>query len=146
MEAKFYNTSPFTFVRSVFMSVEETISLKVDHSTEIADDIAILFKTKDFSDITLIVGDTRFLCHRVILASRCEYFRALLFGGLSETNSSSIHLNGISSTAFSHVLEYIYTGKLDITGVTVGFLFYYNTFNIVCILFYNNRISFTRFR
>ncbi|VUZ56120.1 unnamed protein product, partial [Hymenolepis diminuta] len=87
------------------MSGEETISLKVDHSAEIVDDIAVLFKTKYYSDITLTVGDVRFPCHRVILASRCEYFRALLFGGLAETHSSSIHLNGISSTAFYHILE-----------------------------------------
>ncbi|KAM7542931.1 hypothetical protein Aperf_G00000007254 [Anoplocephala perfoliata] len=112
------------------MSVEETISLKVDHSTEIVDDIAVLFKTKDFSDITLVVGDARFLCHRVILASRCEYFRALLFGGLSETNSSTVHLNGISSTAFYHILEYIYTGKLDISGATIEDAF--DVLGLVC--------------
>ncbi|KAM3176902.1 hypothetical protein ACTXT7_005598 [Hymenolepis weldensis] len=102
-----------------FMSGEETISLKVDHSAEIVDDIAVLFKTKYYSDITLTVGDVRFPCHRVILASRCEYFRALLFGGLAETHSSSIHLNGISSTAFYHILEYIYTGKLDISDANI---------------------------
>nr|CDS33495.1 BTB (POZ) domain containing 9 [Hymenolepis microstoma] len=101
------------------MSGEETISLKVDHSAEIVDDIAVLLKTKDYSDITLVVGDAQFPCHRVILASRCEYFRALLFGGLAETHSSSIRLNGISSTAFYYILEYIYTGKLDISGANI---------------------------
>ncbi|VDD84324.1 unnamed protein product [Mesocestoides corti] len=77
------------------------------------------FIFKDYSDISLVVGGTQFLAHRVILASRCDYFRALLFGGLSETHSSTIHLNGINSTAFYHVLGYIYTGRLDISGLTV---------------------------
>lgn len=104
------------------MSRDGSISVYVDHSSEIVDHIAALFKTKDFTDITLIVGGTRFPAHRVILASRCEYFRALLFGGLAETHSSIIHLNGISPSAFSHVLEYIYTGKLCISGVTVSSL------------------------
>ncbi|KAL5108285.1 BTB/POZ domain-containing protein 9 [Taenia crassiceps] len=101
------------------MSRDGGISLCVDHSSEIVDHIAKLFKTKDFTDITLIVGGTRFDAHRVILASRCDYFRALLFGGLAETHSSIIRLNGISSSAFFHVLEYIYTGKLSISGVSI---------------------------
>ncbi|KAL5967683.1 BTB/POZ domain-containing protein 9 [Taenia solium] len=101
------------------MCRDGSISVFVDHSSEIVGHIAALFKTKDFSDITLIVGGTRFPAHRVILASRCEYFRALLFGGLAETHSSVIHLNGISPSAFFHVLEFIYTGKLCISGVTI---------------------------
>ncbi|KAH9280028.1 BTB/POZ domain-containing protein 9 [Echinococcus granulosus] len=115
---------------ALHMSRDGNISLYVDHSTEIVDHIAALFKTKDFTDITLIVGGTRFPAHRVILASRCEYFRALLFGGLAETHSSIIHLNGISPSAFFHVIEYIYTGKLCISSVTIEDAF--DVLGLVC--------------
>uniref|UniRef100_A0A5K3G048 BTB domain-containing protein n=1 Tax=Mesocestoides corti TaxID=53468 RepID=A0A5K3G048_MESCO len=101
-------------------SSDDGFNLHIDHSTEIIGHVSALFKSKDYSDISLVVGGTQFLAHRVILASRCDYFRALLFGGLSETHSSTIHLNGINSTAFYHVLGYIYTGRLDISGLTIG--------------------------
>lgn len=124
------------------MSGGGTVTLKIDHSFNMVDDIAALFKTKQFSDITLIVGGSYFLAHRVILASRCEYFRALLFGGLAETHSSTIRLNNISSTAFNHVLEYIYTGKLHISGLAVCAIF-----KSYCLLLcVNPTISYPRLR
>ncbi len=102
------------------MAGEDGVNLRIDHSSEIASHISALFNTKDYSDITLVVGSSQFPVHRVILASRCEYFRALFFGGLSETHASTVHLNGINSTAFYHVLSYIYTGRLKIAGLQVS--------------------------
>nr|VZI08449.1 unnamed protein product [Spirometra erinaceieuropaei] len=89
----------------------------IDHSGEIAAHISELFNNKAYSDISLIVKSTEFPAHRVILASRSEYFRALFYGGLSEAHSSTVHLNGISDIAFYHILCYIYTGKLNLSGL-----------------------------
>ncbi|VDN31012.1 unnamed protein product [Dibothriocephalus latus] len=89
----------------------------IDHSGEIAAHISELFNNKSYSDISLVVKSTEFPAHRVILASRSEYFRALFYGGLSEAHSSTVHLNGISDTAFYHILCYIYTGRLNLSGL-----------------------------
>lgn len=54
------------------------------------------------------------LGHKVVLAARSEYFRALLFGGLSETNKTEIELPKTPLQAFKIILKYIYTGKINL--------------------------------
>jgi BTB/POZ domain-containing protein 9 len=54
--------------------------------------------------------------HKVILAARSEYFRAMLYGGLSESNKNEITLN-IQKDAFKILLKYIYTGKINLQKI-----------------------------
>lgn len=51
--------------------------------------------------------------HKVILAARSEYFRAMLYGGLSESTKSEIPLQA-NKDAFKVLLKYIYTGKISL--------------------------------
>jgi BTB/POZ domain-containing protein 9 len=51
----------------------------------------------------------------VILASRSEYFRALLYGGLSEAHQSEIKLTSVPLEPFKLLLKYIYSGKISLT-------------------------------
>lgn len=51
--------------------------------------------------------------HKVILAARAEYFRAMLYGGLSESTKNEITLN-VNKDAFKVILRYIYTGKINL--------------------------------
>lgn len=55
--------------------------------------------------------------HKVILAARSEYFRAMLFGGLSESNKSEIHLK-FNKEAFKILLKFIYTGRINLRILT----------------------------
>uniref|UniRef100_A0A182VKZ1 BTB domain-containing protein n=1 Tax=Anopheles merus TaxID=30066 RepID=A0A182VKZ1_ANOME len=57
-------------------------------------------------------------CLKYALEVRCEYFRALLYGGLEESKQSEITLD-VSSTAFKHLLRYIYTGSLELKDMEV---------------------------
>lgn len=50
------------------------------------------------------------------MAARSEYFRALLYGGLSETNQREIKLN-VPLSSFKIILKYIYTGKINLRRV-----------------------------
>ena len=43
---------------------------------------------------------------QVILASRSEYFRALLFGGMRETNQQEVELVDTPLPAFKHLLRW----------------------------------------
>lgn len=54
-----------------------------------------------------------FIGHKVILAARAEYFRAMLYGGMSESTKSEITLN-VNREAFKLILKYIYTGKINL--------------------------------
>ncbi|XP_070579023.1 BTB/POZ domain-containing protein 9-like [Ptychodera flava] len=89
---------------------------EVEHVHHLSEQIGNLFLNQEYSDITFIVENTRFHAHRVILAARCEYFRALLFGGMRESRPecTEIELKDTTSLAFHALLKYIYTGKMNL--------------------------------
>jgi len=69
----------------------------------------------NFSDVTFVVEGKRFHCHRVILSARCEYFRAMLFGGMRESqNQDEITLPDTPAFSFSVLLEYLYCGLVSL--------------------------------
>lgn len=87
---------------------------EIDLSGDLIDQIASLYLNSDYSDIILCVGTQRIAAHRCVLARRSEYFRALLYGGLSESSKTEITLKDVPFEAFKDVLCYIYTGRLPL--------------------------------
>ena len=68
-----------------------------------------------FHDVTFVVDDERVPAHRVVLASRCEYFRSMFSDGFQESSSSEIQLrDGISAGAFKALLRYLYTDSTEV--------------------------------
>ncbi|KAK2913271.1 hypothetical protein Q8A67_001670 [Cirrhinus molitorella] len=59
-------------------------------------------------------GD-RFPAHRVILAAGADYFRALLCGGLRESGESVVFLRGVTSWVLRDLLDFIYSGRLNLS-------------------------------
>lgn len=47
----------------------------VDHSSNLANDIGVLYLNDEYSDVTLQVNGQAFHAHKVILAARSQYFR-----------------------------------------------------------------------
>lgn len=68
----------------------------------------------EYSDVTFIVEQNRLPAHKIILAARSPYFRAMLYGGLAESTQSDIELN-VPLDAFRALLGYIYTGCISLT-------------------------------
>merc|ERR1719259_468586 len=97
-----------------FFSDQKTVLAdEIDHSKLLCEDISRLADSHDFCDVTFVVGSERIHAHRIILAARCLYFRALLFGGLKESQQQNeIVIKGVNSHAFKVLLRYAYTGKL----------------------------------
>lgn len=83
-------------------------------SGRFSEQMAQLCMNSDYSDVVFYVENQKLYAHRVILAARCEYFRALLFGGLSESSQSEIVLN-IPLEAFKALLRYIYSGHMSLS-------------------------------
>ena len=84
-----------------------------------------LFNKPDYSDIELIVESEHFYGHRTILAARSAYFRALLYGGLRESqcNNHTIEIKECKSASFKILLRYIYTGRVNLLKETVNMSF-----------------------
>ena len=74
--------------------------------------IGALYLNDEYSDVTLIVEKQPFSAHKVILAARSDYFRALLFGGMKESSEDEIELKDTPLAAFKQLLRYIYTGQV----------------------------------
>ncbi|XP_014206731.1 kelch-like ECH-associated protein 1 [Copidosoma floridanum] len=71
------------------------------------------------TDIVLEVGSELFHAHKVILAAASPYFKAMLTGGLKECEMNRIKLQGVCPTAMAKLVNFMYTGKIRITEVTV---------------------------
>lgn len=89
---------------------------EIEHANFLSEDIGALYLSDDYSDVTLVVNSQRFNGHKVILAARSQYFRALLFGGLKESNQNEIELKEPTLPAFKSLLKYIYTGHMSLTN------------------------------
>uniref|UniRef100_A0A3F2YWI3 BTB domain-containing protein n=1 Tax=Anopheles epiroticus TaxID=199890 RepID=A0A3F2YWI3_9DIPT len=85
----------------------------IDHSDQVLVNLGELLSSADYSDVTFVIEEDRIQAHRVILASRSEYFRALLYGGLEESKQNEVKLT-VESNAFKNLLQYIYTGSLEL--------------------------------
>ncbi|XP_063958023.1 BTB/POZ domain-containing protein 9-like [Lytechinus pictus] len=94
---------------------------EVEHTNILSQDIGHLFSNEEYSDITLVVENQKFHAHRVILAARCQYFRALFYGGMRESDPEccEIELQDTTSQAFEALLKYIYTGCLNLLDLKV---------------------------
>lgn len=67
----------------------------------------------EYSDVVFVVEGVKLAAHKILLASRSSYFRALLYGGLAESTQSEIILK-VPLEAFKALLNYIYTGCMSL--------------------------------
>ncbi|XP_052893491.1 BTB/POZ domain-containing protein 9 [Anopheles moucheti] len=91
---------------------------EIDLTSRFSEQMAQLCMSPDYSDVTFIVEKQRIPAHRVILAARSEYFRALLYGGMQETKQDEIILR-IPQMAFKSLLKYIYSGNIAVNHMKV---------------------------
>uniref|UniRef100_A0AAY5F4D7 BTB domain-containing protein n=1 Tax=Electrophorus electricus TaxID=8005 RepID=A0AAY5F4D7_ELEEL len=68
----------------------------------------------DFCDVRLLVGGRAFQVHRLVLAASGPYFAALFSGAMSEAHEEEVHLAGVEAEVFEVLLEFIYTGSIDV--------------------------------
>jgi N-acetylneuraminic acid mutarotase len=84
-------------------TVDSTLTSDVMHIRSLAEN----------SDFTVEIENTDFLLHKVILAARCPYFRAMFQTGMSENSKNRIALEGFKVGAFEFIVEWIYSDKFS---------------------------------
>ncbi|KAK0146290.1 BTB/POZ domain-containing protein 9 [Merluccius polli] len=90
---------------------------EIDHIHLLSEQLGALVPGEEYSDVTFIVEEKRFPAHRVILAARCHYFRALLYGGMKESQpQAEVCLEETRAEAFSMLLHYLYTGRASLSS------------------------------
>jgi hypothetical protein len=95
----------------------------------LATDLLRICLDRRSSDVCIDVEHRAFHCHRVILAARCQYFRAMFSGDWNESNTTNgssgtcdngieqhrlpvVRVHGITSDAFERAVHYFYTNSL----------------------------------
>ncbi|XP_050426643.1 BTB/POZ domain-containing protein 9-like [Adelges cooleyi] len=96
-------------------TAEQHSKEQIDHGPFLVNDIGSLYLDERYSDVVLIVDKERLHAHRVVLASRCEYFRPLLYGNYIESHKSEVNISFASATSFKILLKYIYTGRMNLS-------------------------------
>ncbi|XP_078681674.1 kelch-like protein 21 [Branchiostoma floridae x Branchiostoma belcheri] len=75
--------------------------------------------THTLCDVVLCVGESSFHCHRAVLAASSPFFATLLLGEFRERKDEQVRLNDVTSHIVSDLLDYFYTGSLNIRNSNV---------------------------
>ncbi|KAH3809199.1 kelch-like protein 24 [Dreissena polymorpha] len=68
-----------------------------------------------FTDTVLCLGQEEFPCHKNILSASSPYFQAMFTNDLRENRDMRVHFDDISPWTFKRIIDYVYTGKLEIS-------------------------------
>lgn len=90
----------------------------IEHLYQLSGSLSLLYLNEEYSDITLVVEGQRLPAHKVILAVRSEYFRALFYGGMKESKQTEVVLNDAPLASFKALLKYVYSGHMSLSSMT----------------------------
>lgn len=105
----------------------------------------VLRQTGMLSDVTVVVSEVRFTCHRVVLAAACPYFQALFRHDFQAQSKVELCLESVSPVGFQMILDFMYTSKLQVSLdsmidliETADFLQYRNIVRACCDVLLQN--------
>jgi len=79
-----------------------------------------LWRNEIFVDTTLEFGDEEVKVHRAVLAAASDYFKSMFAGALKESWShEKIRINEVDGKSFNTLIEYSYTGNVDVNQKNV---------------------------
>ncbi|CAF2802313.1 unnamed protein product [Rotaria sp. Silwood2] len=85
------------------------------HSDSLLEILNDLRLSRQLCDITIIVDQHEYPCHKNVLAAASPYFRAMFTTSeMSESSQPTVTLNGIDPDAMSELIEYAYTSEITI--------------------------------
>ncbi|XP_002734502.1 actin-binding protein IPP-like [Saccoglossus kowalevskii] len=90
-----------------------------NHASALLSQLCKLRGRHEFCDVQFIVGKDVYHCHRVVMSACSPYFNVMFSGGLSETSKSEVDIHEIHSSIFKVLLDFIYTGEVEVTSENV---------------------------
>ena len=73
-----------------------------------------LRRQHELCDIVLCVENQQFHAHRIVLAGCSPYLRAMFTNGMLESAKSHVDIRGIDPVAMEIILNFMYTGTIEI--------------------------------
>lgn len=84
------------------------------HAGNFLKEMNLLYEDDLLKDITLCVQGQSLSCHKVVLAAASPYFKAMFTLDLNESKQSHIELHEIDFESVSFIVDYSYTGSINI--------------------------------
>ena len=112
--------SPKPFVLLCFQltmdDAEDNISVSRSdaYSSCLATELTLLREEEELTDFTITSGSRSFRCHRLMLAASSPVLKAMLRSQMSETIKEAMTLDEISGDVIQIILNYMYTGQINI--------------------------------
>lgn len=75
------------------------------------DDLEELFKSQEFSDVTIHANGREFKAHKAILAARSPMFKGMFSHAMKETKYNRVDVTDVDPDVLQEMLRFIYTGK-----------------------------------
>jgi len=101
-------------------AVEETTTVEVyGFDKEWLKPLYEMYGKRELTDVVLRVGETCRPAHRVVLATVSPYLRKMFGSGMADNKSREIELQDVGELALPALVEFAYTGKLELKGSTV---------------------------
>ncbi|KAH3769879.1 kelch-like protein 13 isoform X2 [Dreissena polymorpha] len=85
------------------------------HSIKVLKGLQEFHKNEVFCDYVLVAESREFKVHRVVMASCSDYFRVMLTGEMRESREGRVDLKGVSANGLQVVIEFAYTGLMELT-------------------------------
>ena len=83
---------------------------------ELAKRLNMQRRQEHFCNITLVTKDNKeFKAHKNVLSAASPFFCELLHGGMKENREGIVRFEEISGAVMEDVLEFIYTGSVEVT-------------------------------
>nr|XP_011431859.2 kelch-like ECH-associated protein 1 [Crassostrea gigas]XP_011431860.2 kelch-like ECH-associated protein 1 [Crassostrea gigas]XP_011431861.2 kelch-like ECH-associated protein 1 [Crassostrea gigas]XP_011431862.2 kelch-like ECH-associated protein 1 [Crassostrea gigas]XP_011431863.2 kelch-like ECH-associated protein 1 [Crassostrea gigas]XP_011431865.2 kelch-like ECH-associated protein 1 [Crassostrea gigas]XP_034312562.1 kelch-like ECH-associated protein 1 [Crassostrea gigas]XP_034312563.1 kel len=92
------------------------------HPKEALEVMSTLRRLTKLCDVTLLVGEEKFLAHKIVLAAASPYFRAMFTGGMREEEMTTIPLHGITPCTLATLIEFAYTAEVRVSEMNVCYL------------------------
>lgn len=89
------------------------------HDSSVSAGFRALYEEGLLVDVTLVIEDHPFQAHKALLATQSDYFRIMFTADMRERDQDKIYLKGLTATGFSHVIQFMYYGTIDLSMATV---------------------------
>ncbi|XP_068726664.1 actin-binding protein IPP-like [Montipora capricornis] len=94
-------------------------SMAKEHSLKLLSKVQLLRVQGLMCDATLTVSGKDFPVHRVILSASSSYFQVMFTSGMAESYLDHVEIHGLSADVFQAILDFIYTGNVDVNETNV---------------------------
>lgn len=92
-----------------------TALIAKNHSFKLLRGLQEFHKQETFCDYVLVAEGHEFKVHRVVMASCSDYFKVMLTGEMRESREGKVDLKGVSANGLKVVVDFAYTGIMELT-------------------------------